>query len=333
MNKNTLPVADAAPLAEYSPKSMKEIVLLFAISYEERGFESLKRTTQKFKIRKALIFQFNVEDYLTQENLECWKEEKQKVLSFLEEKDIIFALLDVHDDDFKDTFETLKKEISKSDTVVIDITTFPKNYILKICRELEDYNTTYQYTLGERYLEPTDEEKRVGVSKIVPLDGFEGDIEINRDALLTLILGFECNRALAFLNEFPSGKILALIGAPGIGFREENEEDKKYLEEAMQCNKHLLNNSFVKQIKVNSLDPLLFYQQLKGAIESNVKENELLNIVIVPIGTKAQTLGLYLYWKNNPKIQILYPIPNRRPKIALKTGETFIYRLSKGGSL
>ncbi|MDI6851956.1 MAG: hypothetical protein QMD82_08520 [bacterium] len=333
MNNDTLPIGKAVPLAEYSPKSTNEIVFLFAISYEERGFESLKRTTQKFKIRKALIFQFNVKDYLTHENLECWEEEKQKVLSFLKEKDIIFELLDVYDDDFKEILKNIKKEISENDTVVIDITTFPKNYILKFCQELEDYNTVYQYTLGERYLEPTEEEKRVGVSKIIPIDGFEGDIEINGDTLLALILGFESNRALAFLNEFPSGKTLALIGAPGIGIREENEEDKKYLEEARQSNKHLLNNSFVRQIKVNSLGPFLFYQQLKDAIASNVEGPKPVNIVIAPIGTKAQTLGLYLYWKSNPKVQILYPIPNRRPKVALKTGETFIYRLSIGDSL
>ncbi len=211
--------------------------------------------------------------------------------------------------------------------MVIDITTFPKNYILKFCQELEDYNTVFQYTLGERYLEPTEEEKRVGVSKIVPIDGFEGKIVINGDTLLILILGFEGNRALAFLDEFHSGRILALIGAPSIEIRKENEEDQKYLKEARQCNQYLLNNSFVSPINVNSLNPFIFCQQLKDIVNSEVKGQDYVNIIIAPIGTKAQTLGLYLYWKYNKNVQILYPIPNRRTKVALKTGKTFIYQL------
>ena len=319
-SKNTI-----ITLGNYSIDS--KITFLTAVSYEERGFESLKRAVEKFKIKKVLLFEFNVQDYLDIETLEIWKKERNRVLFLLESANICYRSINSYDDNFKDVFKNIKNEISNEDNLIVDITTFPKNYILKICKELEAYNTVYQYTRGE-YTELTEKERKVGISKIIPIDGFEGKILINESVLLVLILGFEGNRALPFLEEFHSGKILALTSAPGIGIREENEEDKKFIQQTREANKRLLNNSFVKEIKVNSLNPFIFCQQLKSIINNNLLINEPKNIVIAPIGTKAQTLGLYIYWRENPKLQILYPLPNRRPLIASKTGKTYIYVFS-----
>ena len=303
-----------------------EIILVSAISYEGRGFVSLQRIAEKFKIKKCLFIQLNVDEYLTQEVLKIWEREKERTLSFLKEKNIPYKFLNARDDDFMNVFEKIKAEISDNDRIIVDITTLPKNYILKVCQEMEKYPVIYAYTRGERYTELSEEEKNVGISKIIPVDGFEGKISINKETLLVLILGFEAHRALPFLEEFPQSKILALISAPGIGIQEKNDEEEKYLKQSRKANKLLLNNSFVKSVEVNSIDPFVFYNQLKAIIDLTTNKKEC-NIVIVPIGTKAQALGLYLYWKTNPNIQVLYPVPNKRPNIATKSGESLAYIL------
>lgn len=315
------------PLDHYAIES--EIVFLSAVSYEERGFESLKRAVNKFKVRKVLLVQFNVQQYLDSKTRHVWEREKNRTLSLLERRDIPSQLIDALDYDFGDFFRNMKSEFSRQDTLVVDITTFPKNYILQLCRELERHNAVYQYTQSERYTELTEEEKGVGISKIIPIDGYEGRILLNKSALVVLILGFEGSRALPFLEEFPTGRIVALIGAPGIGITTESARDKDFIRQSEKSNKLLLRNSFVRKKKVNSLDPVVFCSQLRDIIEEDLEMSSRSNIIVVPAGTKAQALGLYLYWRANPAIQILYPLPNRRPLIALKTGNTYMYRLSR----
>jgi len=317
------------PLTTYKSSFLThQTVLISAISYEERGFFSLQRIVEKFHIKKILFIQLNVEEYLAPEVLKCWKEEREKVISFLMEKKTTYIFLNARDDDFKDVFKKIKEEVSYDDYIAVDITTLPKNYILKVCQEMENYNAIYIYTRGERYLELSEEEKSVGISRIVPIDGFEGKIAINGETILVLILGFEANRALPFLEEFPQNRILALISAPSIGIRNKAQDDDIFLKQAHKANKILLNNSFVRIEEVNSMDPFLFYQQLKDIVKSYAPEKNK-NIIVAPIGTKPQTIGLYLYWKYKPKTQILYPVPNRRPKIAVKVGETLVYILGE----
>lgn len=297
--------------------------MLFAITYEERGFESLKRSFNKFNIKNVIIFQFNVKDYLSREVLNEWECERNKVLSFLVSKGIVPITLEANDGDFKDIFRRMIDQVPPDNQIIVDITTFPKNYILRLCKELDRYDVIFQYTIGERHVEPTDYEVKVGISKVISIDGFEGSYQVNGKTILIIILGFEASRALPLLEEIQAERILALIGVPG------NDYNNEYKAKAQRLNKQLLNNSFVIQKEVHSLDPYIFSHQLSKIIEHDVNEYKLDNIVIVPIGTKAQTFGLYLYWKGHPNTQILYPLPNRRPKIALKTGETLYYRINK----
>jgi hypothetical protein len=312
-----------------STTGKRDAVLLHAVSYKSRALESLRRTVDRFIIRNAMVTEFNVRDYLAEADLEFWKAAKRDTLDYLAEMKIPFTLLETRDDDFNDYFARIKREIDRKNTVVIDVTTFPNNYVLKICEELEGYNVMYQYTRGQR---PgvqgamfTEEERDVGVSKIIAIEGFKGQVTINAGTLLVLVLGFESNRALAFLNALVPQRALALIGSPNNGVQKESEFDRMYIDGAREANKLLLSNSFVREVQVNSILPQVFQRQLTDIIQAELNGNFSDNVVIVPVGTKAQTLGLYLYWKKNPRTQILYPVPNRRPRIALGTGETCVY--------
>lgn len=312
-----------------------EVALLYAISRKSRSFDSLKRTMDRFIIRQAVVTEFNAKDYLHKADLTFWKAAKRKALDYLANNKIPVTLIETRDDGFGDYFAKVKKAIDPKETVVIDITTFPNNYVLKLCQELEGYDVMYQYTRGKR---PgalgamfTEEEKNVGASRIVPIAGFKGEITLNAATLLVLVLGFESNRALASLGILTPQRVLALIGSPNSGVQKKSESDRTYVDGAREANKLLLASSFVREIEVNSVLPELFQRQLTNVLQSEPVTEPSANVVIVPMGTKAQTVGLYLYWKKNPRTQILYPVPNRRPRVQLDTGETYMY--DKDGNL
>jgi len=302
MTKSALKINESViwRLSEYPyKKGEKAGFLIMAITYEDRGFISLTRAVESFDIREVFIFEFNVKDYLSREVFEKWKKEKEKVQNFLTSKGIEAIVKDVDDKHFGDVFSFLRSKINSNDLPIVDISTLPKNYILKIASEVEAYNPIFLYTKSENHIDPQREEKKVGVSKIIPIDGFEGQIEINAETLLVLILGFEGNRAVAFLNEFQCEKILALVGAPGIGKNDVlSNEDLYYINHVESNNVYLLKNSFVIPIRVNSLDHYLFSEQLEKAINDHIsydKATNPTNIVVACMGTKVQTLGVYKY--------------------------------------
>jgi hypothetical protein len=301
------------------------VALLYAVSYEKRALKSLQRTLGKFKMSRVILILFNVEDYLTDDVLAVWKQQKRLVESILKKEKIGLVEIKASDREFGDVIKQIHQHITGIDLVLVDLTTLPKNYILKICQSLEGTKVLFQYTRGEPYVKLNEDERKVGIARIVPVDGFEGRIKINAEDLLVLILGFESNRALPFLDEFPTAKTIALLGAPRAGLSSITSDDMEYLVKVREANHQLLNNSFVNAYEVNSLDPYLFSNQLGEIVQANKSRDS--NIIVVPVGTKPQTLGLYLYWKSTPQIQILYPVPSKRLKIASRTGDTFFYTL------
>lgn len=314
-------------IEDYQVSTSGEILFVTAFSYEERAFESLKRAVGKFNIGRVFIFEFNVEDYLDEKVLGIWYTEREKVLGFLSANRIDYRVQNTQDRDFGDSFTCLFNELKEGLVPVIDISTLPKNYILKSALTLDKFRPAFQYTRSVTDI-PSKDQLKVGVSKIIPVDGFEGDIDVNAETLLILVLGFEGNRALAFLNEFQPDIFMALIGTPGCGKDDSDvEKDRYYREQARKNNVHLLKNSYVKEAEVNSLDHKLFAEQLSSIVENNVILDRPTNKVISSIGTKIQTLGLYLYWKKHPETQILYTVPNRRPLLSQGIGGTFIYTL------
>lgn len=300
--------------------------LVSAISYEPRGTASLARALNHFDVEKVKVLRFNVEQYLNEELYKEWKEQEKNIYTLLEERQKEYEVIRCQASDFGKTIQQLKEEgISQQKSVsIIDITTLPKNYILGIAKEFDSHNNLFLYTRSKGHRTPKQDERFIGVSQIVVVDGFGGEISLEKEDLLILILGFEGNRAFSFISEFATERIVAVIGAP----RTNKENDDFYISTAKKCNEYLLNNSAVLEIdqSVHSYDHVQFCKNLE-VIVATLTETKSYNICISPLGTKAQTLGLYLYWRNNKETQILYAIPNERISMGSEAEDTWVYKI------
>ena len=160
----------------------------------------------------------------------------------------------------------------------------------------------------------------IGIERILPIEGFEGMRELNANDLLVLILGFEGNRAISFLSQFSPYNVLPIISIPNEG---ENEIDNRFYDDVVLCNRNLLRkHRLIKDdngefYRVSSLNHIAFFNELNKIISRYKKS--WVDICISPVGTKPQTLGLYMVWKANPEIQLIYSVPLRRIDMTLET--------------
>lgn len=317
-------------LESWSRKAAQNIDLYYAISYEPRGIASLQRILAACTVRRAFIFELNVEDYLSGEHLAAWQNERDKVYSALQNRSVNFETFRIRDSD-EGTWRRLDAVFYSDGFPLVDITTFPKNYVLRLASlfgATHGQDIAFAYTSSPRHSAPTFEETRIGAERIVPIDGFEGDTYVSGETVLILSLGFEGNRALPFLTEFPAARTIALVGSPGCGLPSPSADDEFYISQARAANRNLLKNSFVEEVIVNSRDPMIFARHLRAVVEGVVAGLPEANVVVVPLGTKAQTLGLYRLWSENRWIQVLYSLPSRRAPIAVEIGETQIFSFS-----
>lgn len=63
----------------------KPIILLTAVSYENRGIKSIKKIIEKFDIEKTILILFGTE-YLDKSLSKKWQKQKTEIINFLEKK-------------------------------------------------------------------------------------------------------------------------------------------------------------------------------------------------------------------------------------------------------
>jgi hypothetical protein len=299
--------------------------LITAYSYEDRIIESLDRSVRSFNIKRAIVMKYNAEDYLDSSTLRKWEINKEKMCNLLKSAGIKIVEISCRDDDVTEPSKNLETIVKTyGEKILIDLTGFTKNYILKLAQIFDSESTLFLYTRSEGHRLPTPEEQLLSINKIIPIDGFEGFVNTDKKDLIVLILGYEGNRALSFLKKFETEPIFTLIGNPHL---EDESANKKYIESAKKANARLLNIHRVAlyEIPTHSYNPFLFAENLENALRQ-FPSIERYNICISCLGTKMQTLGTYLLWKKNPNFQILYSIPYKRLDIGSGAGTSWIIR-------
>lgn len=302
--------------------------LIAAYSYEDRVVDSIKRSIRTFNVRRVVLFVYDGETYLDKPTIEKWQINRERIRQLLDSYGISIDEIPCKHDDITEVHQYLQKVIELRGTVLIDITCFTKNYILKLAKIFDfehlfdSQDILFFYTRSKMNRVPTPEEMAVSIDRIEPVKGFEGYINLDRNDLVVLILGYEGNRSLAFLRKFETEPTFAMIGAPYV---KDNNVNRLYRDSAEAANTRLLNIHRVicYEKPVHSLDPFLFAQDLEVAINNyhNIKGH---NICLSCLGTKLQMLGVYLYWKRNPSCQILYSVPNKRFDISSGTGKSWV---------
>lgn len=217
------------------------------------------------------------------------------------------------------------KKLPLNEKILLDISAFPKHILLSILRWHEGKSFTYLYTRPKVERE-AETEFSVGTKEIGVLKGFEGDIRLDRNNFMVIILGFEGSRALSIFRHFEPNRTIALLGNPDTLL--DQEKCHFYRNNSLKNNSQLLSNQRVITSQISSIDPYIFKNELNQVITKHVEKTEA-NILITCLGTKPQTLGLYLYWLENRNVQIVYSIPTKRRISSESINQILVYKLKE----
>ena len=140
-----------------------------------------------------------------------------------------------------------------------------------------------------------------GVEQITTIPNFYGNPSLDKETVLVLFLGFEPDRALSVWKQYNPAKIIALITNPP---RYGNAD---YLKYARQNNADLLALPSVTLRDVPPDNPQAVRDVLVS-IHEDIKDRY--NMVIGPFGTKSQVVGVFLFWLEHRKVQVIYSYPS-----------------------
>ena len=170
----------------------------------------------------------------------------------------------------------------------------------------------FLYTEPKDYITDLSQPLSFGIRKIFPIPFYSGDFDFSKDSLLILMLGYEGNRALALLEEMDPAECLLLIPKPAYHAEWEGRTE--------EMNRGIIGMVGRSNIKyIDSRNPIKVYEQLKSILSDSKFADY--NHIFSPIGTKPQSLGLFLYLNDNPANTILiYGAPLRHNKLFYSEG-------------
>jgi hypothetical protein len=188
--------------------------------------------------------------------------------------------------------------------ITIDISTFTKQYILQLLRDIENYFEE-QCSIRILYTEPgiygRGGFKRLsyGIEDIVIVPRFEGKHMPDCKTALVVFLGYESHRTLAAIEELEPDLVIAVIGDPPYY--------PKWDEYSLKTHSYLLSMPDIKIYKMPAREPDAVREGLIRIWNEFSKDYP--NIYISPIGTKLQTIGIYEFARFHPAVRVIYPIP------------------------
>lgn len=186
----------------------------------------------------------------------------------------------------------------KEEEIYLDISTFNRQNLLTILylfRKKNGINKINCY-----YTTPKDTNEKISKYacnySTIPL--FGGKQSIDKNKLLLLLVGFEFDRARYLWEKVEPAKTIIAIG--------DKPTNKKFL----KVNKKVVSDLKVIMpscdVKISAKDPF----KAQRDVEKIFKQySDNYNIIVAPMNTKVQTLGLYLAWEKYPNVQIVYSCP------------------------
>jgi len=186
--------------------------------------------------------------------------------------------------------------------VYLDISTFNRQNLLIVLFLLR-----VKYQVAEitcYYTVPKD--TNVDISKcahgVNTVPFFGGKQSNDKNKLLILMVGFEYDRAVHLWEKLEPSKTLLIVG--------DEPTEEKFLNRNLEIVDKIKNRIDVEDADIrrfSARDPL----KARDDIENVIREfSNDYNIIVSPMNTKIQTLGLYLAWENYPDVQIVYSRPD-----------------------
>jgi len=293
---------------ENSKMFNKNTILILSSGLEERSLGTLYfLKNSKIIISKIIIF-----DYL---EIEC-DENMMKMIELAKE---VASDIFIQDNCiFSNPTQSLKSYFSENNNlyendelITVDITSFSIPYYFSLLSFLVNkfkHNLiNIIYATPESYADRQEDIDEIklseGLNKVAAIPGFQGLKKYSKDVLIVL-LGYEGKRSLEVLNATEPDSVYALHGMPS--YKIGTEEISI-----------LANKEFLREANINdgifyssAIDPFDTYNVLKEIVSIVKSKDSNANITISPLGSRLQSLGIFLYTYKNGDIQVAYPIPS-----------------------
>lgn len=199
--------------------------------------------------------------------------------------------------------EQLKRQYELP-TITLDMSTFTKQYILLFIKALFDSKVYLRvlYTSAQNY----QTQLTWGVKSIVSVPFYNGHQISRNGTVLVIFLGYERERSLAVWKSCEPIKTVAVV------CKTENRNGSS-LTQAERLNKHLISISEAEVKRINRFDINETINVLEE-LQTRYPE-EKYNVVVSPLSTKVQALGLGLFFQEIARVagrcpfSVQYSIP------------------------
>jgi hypothetical protein len=294
-----VPVTQLPRLNEYGADDL----FVCCASFEDRCLSGASRLNPGFRVRFSIIFVIEEPFYTKEVDSNLFKLQTALGRHTAEGVYIIRCQRDNPAEainQLKNIWPRCKPKDTDDPFITIDISGFTKIYLLQLLHFLVAeqnlgiprlIHTTQSYA-------PTKLTR--GVEQITTVPNYFGTISFEKQTLLVLLLGFEPERSLSVWKHFNPTRTIALISNPP------RDGQGDYLEYAQKNNAYLLTQPNVELRDVPPDDPYGVRNTLE-ALYHDVRDS--FNVVIGPFGTKPQTIGVFLFCLEHPKVQVVYSYP------------------------
>ena len=296
-------------------QNRNEDVLICAGSPEERCLGSIRRLAKDYKANNSFILCYS--DHRNERRRLHLEEMSQRLK-------IIGDCTEFKIDEEK-PIPVLNSIVDKIEECVrgkanpkisFDISTIIKWHILFLLRALEKKDLLkgirFLYTEPEDYVTNLFQPLSFGIREIFPIPTYYGNYDLSKESLLILMLGYEGDRAIALLEDIDPTDCLLLIPKPAYHPEWDGRTE--------EMNKEIINLVGKSKIEyIDSRNPVKVAIQMKKLLSNG--KYATYNHIISPLGTKPQTLGLFLYIASRPvDTNLLYAAPLKHNELFYSKG-------------
>jgi hypothetical protein len=280
-------------------------VLVLAASWEQRCL-GLAQKLADYRCGHVLMTIYDGKSKKREENINKLRKLLPKVGSLTE----LDATHSSPIENVCNTIEFIRNlKLNRMPRITLDVSSFTRKHLLQLLQGMEVAgflgNCNLYHTEPLDYHTQDNESMSEGISSVKAIETFGGEIRPSRDSLLILFLGFEGRRALAFLENLEPNRTVAVIPDPPY------REDWKGRAEAQH---HFLLSCLPPGVlfRSHSLLPSSTEELLQRIFADAAFSPKKYNYFVGPMGTKAQLVGLYRYWRRNRgALTVVYASPVR----------------------
>jgi len=257
IEQQTVEIDHLTKVNEYGPDDL----FICCTSFEERCLSSALKMSANYRTNFSIIFV--IEDSLDKKQTDTNLNRLKSMLGARSSKGI-FVISCGRDSpnegigQLKHIWDQCRPRDNENSFVTIDISGFTKIYLLQLLHYL-----VIELKLGlPRMLHTTQtylpNKLTVGVSQITTVPNFFGSINVEKEKVLIMFLGFEAERSLTVWKHFSPAKTIALITNPP------RSGNLNYLKYAEKNNSYLLSQPSVEVRNVPADNPYAVKKVLEG---------------------------------------------------------------------